>query len=52
MSFLESKALERPVLVCFGPGFGIFTVGGVSLLVAMNREAKAGSYLALGSVVQ
>ncbi|RME88132.1 MAG: MFS transporter, partial [Anaerolineae bacterium] len=31
---------------------GIFTIGGVSLLMAMSREEQAGSYLALWSVIQ
>ncbi len=44
--------LVMPVLVFFGLGFGIFTVGGVSLLMAMNQESKAGAYLALWSVIQ
>ena len=35
-----------------GRGFGIFTIGGVSLLMAMSAETQAGSYLALWSVVQ
>lgn len=48
----RSLPLVRPILVFFGLGFGIFTVGGVSLLMAMSRESRAGSYLALWSVVQ
>lgn len=44
--------LVMPVLVFFGLGFGIFTVGGVSLLMAMNQESSAGAYLALWSVIQ
>lgn len=52
VSLLEALALVRPVLVAFGLGFGIFTVGGVSLLMAMSAEERAGSYLALWSVVQ
>jgi BCD family chlorophyll transporter-like MFS transporter len=42
----------RPLLVLFGVGFGIFTVGGVSLLMAMSRERQAGIYLALWSAIQ
>ena len=42
----------RPVLVIFGLGFGIFTVGGVSLLMAMSSEEKAGVYMALWTMVQ
>jgi MFS transporter, BCD family, chlorophyll transporter len=48
----EALPLVRPTLVFFGLGFGIFTVGGVSLLMAVNREEEAGTYLALWSVVQ
>lgn len=48
----ETLPLVMPVLVAFGLGFGIFTVGGVSLLMAMSTEEQAGSYLALWSVVQ
>jgi BCD family chlorophyll transporter-like MFS transporter len=40
------------VLVLFGLGFGIFTVGGVSLLMAMSSEEKAGVYMALWTMVQ
>jgi BCD family chlorophyll transporter-like MFS transporter len=41
-----------PVLVFFGIGFGVFTVGGVSLLMAVTTAEKAASYLALWSVIQ
>lgn len=51
-SALVLPALIRPVLFVFGVGFGIFTVGGVSLLMAMSRPAQAGSYLALWSMLQ
>jgi BCD family chlorophyll transporter-like MFS transporter len=40
------------VLICFGFGFGVFTVGGVSLLMAMSHPAQAASYLALWTVIQ
>lgn len=52
VALLRALPLVMPVLVCFGLGFGVFTVGGVSLLMAMNSEEQAGSYLALWSVVQ
>ena len=52
ISLRESLSYVMPALVTFGFGFGIFTVGGVSLLMAMNVEEQAGSYLALWSVVQ
>jgi BCD family chlorophyll transporter-like MFS transporter len=48
----ESLALVTPVLVFFGIGFGVFTVGGVSLLMAVTTAEKAASYLALWSVIQ
>jgi len=51
-SLLEVLGWVMPVLAFFGLGFGIFTVGGVSLLMAMSKEEHAGSYLALWSVVQ
>jgi hypothetical protein len=40
------------VLVFFGIGFGVFTVGGVSLLMAVTTAEMAASYLALWSVIQ
>jgi len=51
-SLLEALSMVMPVLIVFGFGFGVFTVGGVSLLMAMSVEEQAGSYLALWSVVQ
>jgi BCD family chlorophyll transporter-like MFS transporter len=48
----EMLPAVMPVLVFFGFGFGIFTVGGVSLLMAMSVDEQAASYLALWSVVQ
>lgn len=51
-SSAEALAAVRPLLALFGIGFGVFTVGGVSLLMAMNREGQAGTYLALWSVIQ
>jgi BCD family chlorophyll transporter-like MFS transporter len=47
-----SLAWVRPLLLIFGLGFGVFTVGGVSLLMAMSRERQAGTYLALWSAIQ
>ncbi|PKO23431.1 MAG: MFS transporter [Chloroflexi bacterium HGW-Chloroflexi-1] len=52
VSLLERPALVMPVLIAFGFGFGVFTVGGVSLLMAMSAEKRAGSYLALWSMIQ
>ncbi len=51
-SLTENLSVVRPILVVFGLGFGIFTVGGVSLLMAVNVERQAGAYLALWSVIQ
>lgn len=51
-SALKMQSLIIPVLLVFGFGFGVFTVGGVSLLMAMSRPAQAASYLALWSMVQ
>lgn len=39
-------------MILFGVGFGIYTVGGVALLMAMSRDAHAASYLALWSTIQ
>lgn len=52
ISLREALTFVMPALVAFGFGFGIFTVGGVSLLMAMSIEEQAASYLALWSVVQ
>ncbi|MCU0490801.1 MAG: BCD family MFS transporter [Chloroflexaceae bacterium] len=46
------QELLRPVLVLFGLGFGIYTVGAVSLLMAMTSVGKAGAYLGLWSLAQ
>jgi len=51
-SILREQAWLRPALVLFGLGLGVFTVGGLSLLMAMSREEWAGSYLGLWSVIQ
>jgi len=51
-SWIENLSLVRPTLIIFGLGFGIFTVGGVSLLMAMSVEGRAGVYLGLWSVFQ
>jgi BCD family chlorophyll transporter-like MFS transporter len=51
-ALFRAQALILPVLLFFGVGFGVFTVGGVSLLMAMSGEEQAGSYLALWSVIQ
>lgn len=51
-SLRELLPLVMPTLIFFGLGFGIFTVGGMSLLMAVNQERQAGTYLALWSVIQ
>ena len=51
-AWTANLAMVRPILVLFGIGFGIFTAGGVSLLMAMSVEAQAAAYLALWSVIQ
>jgi MFS transporter, BCD family, chlorophyll transporter len=48
----EARALLVPVLFLFGLGFGIYTVGAVSLLMAMTSDRRAGAYLGLWSVAQ
>ena len=51
-SLNEALPWVRPTLILFGLGFGVYTVGGVSLLMAMSRERQAASYLALWSMIQ
>ena len=51
-SAAQNLSSVRPLLILFGLGFGIFTVGGVSLLMAMSVEGRAGAYLGLWSVIQ
>ena len=52
VSLRGALPMVMPTLIFFGLGFGIFTVGGVSLLMAVNQESQAGTYLALWSVIQ
>ena len=44
--------LITPALIVFGLGFGVYTVGGVSLLMAMTTETGAGAYLGLWTMTQ
>lgn len=44
--------LVTPALIVFGLGFGVYTVGGVSLLMAMTTETAAGAYLGLWTMTQ
>jgi BCD family chlorophyll transporter-like MFS transporter len=41
-----------PALLVFGSGFGVYTIGGVSLLMAMTTEKEAGAYLGLWTMIQ
>ena len=41
-----------PALLIFGGGFGVYTIGGVSLLMAMTTETEAGAYLGLWTMIQ
>lgn len=51
-AYTKNAALLPAVLFLFGLAFGVFTVGGVALLMAMSREEEAGTYLALWTVIQ
>lgn len=44
--------LITPALIVFGLGFGVYTVGGVSLLMAMTSDKQAGAYLGLWTMTQ
>jgi BCD family chlorophyll transporter-like MFS transporter len=44
--------LITPALIVFGLGFGVYTIGGVSLLMAMTTETQAGAYLGLWTMTQ
>jgi BCD family chlorophyll transporter-like MFS transporter len=41
-----------PALLVFGGGFGVYTIGGVSLLMAMTTDKEAGAYLGLWTMIQ
>ena len=41
-----------PALLVFGAGFGMYTIGGLSLLMAMTTEKEAGAYLGLWTMIQ
>jgi BCD family chlorophyll transporter-like MFS transporter len=47
-----ARPLLIPVLALFGFGYGIYTVGAISLLMAMTSDRRAGAYLGLWSVAQ
>ena len=46
------RALLAPALVLFGLGYGVYTVGAISLMMAMTSDRRAGAYLGLWSVAQ
>jgi BCD family chlorophyll transporter-like MFS transporter len=52
VTITETQALIIPALFVFGFGFGIYTVGAVSLLMAMTADNRAGAYLGLWTVAQ
>ncbi|NTW96973.1 MAG: BCD family MFS transporter [Oscillochloris sp.] len=52
VSISAARALLTPVLVLFGLGYGIYTVGALSLLMAMTSDRRAGAYLGLWTVGQ
>jgi len=52
VSLGAAQSLLIPVLFCFGLGFGVYTVGAVSLLMAMTADRRAGAYLGLWTVAQ
>ncbi|OAN39810.1 PUCC protein [Chloroflexus islandicus] len=52
IAITEWQALLIPVLFMFGLGFGVYTVGAVSLLAAMTTERHAAAYLGLWSMTQ
>lgn len=48
----RNVALVTPALFLFGIGSGIYTVGGLSLMIAMTDDRHAGAYLGLWSMAQ
>ncbi|NTW00557.1 MAG: BCD family MFS transporter [Oscillochloris sp.] len=52
VSISTAQILLTPVLVLFGLGYGIYTVGALSLLMAMTSDRRAGAYLGLWTVAQ
>jgi BCD family chlorophyll transporter-like MFS transporter len=46
------RSLLIPTLFLFGLGFGVYTVGALSLLMAMTSDRNAGAYLGLWTVAQ
>ncbi|RRR70849.1 MAG: MFS transporter [Candidatus Viridilinea halotolerans] len=52
VSLTHAEHLLIPVLFLFGVGFGIYTIGAVSLLMAMTSDSRAGAYLGLWTIAQ
>jgi BCD family chlorophyll transporter-like MFS transporter len=52
VAITAARALLIPALVLFGLGYGIFTAGTISLMMAMTSDRRAGAYLGLWSVSQ
>jgi len=47
-----TRWLLLPALVFFGLGYGVYTAGALSLMMAMTSDQRAGAYLGLWSVSQ
>ncbi|PDW03042.1 MFS transporter [Candidatus Viridilinea mediisalina] len=52
VSLTKAEILLIPTLFLFGVGFGIYTIGAVSLLMAMTSDSRAGAYLGLWTIAQ
>jgi len=52
VALTRAESMLVPVLFLFGIGFGIYTVGAISLLMAMTSDHRAGAYLGLWTVAQ
>lgn len=52
VSLTQAESLLIPTLFLFGVGFGIYTIGAVSLLMAMTSDSRAGAYLGLWTIAQ
>lgn len=48
----RNQALVVPALFAFGLASGVYTVGGLSLMIAMTDDRHAGAYLGLWSLAQ
>lgn len=49
-AFMGMERLLMPALLAFGLGFGVYTFGGLSLMVVMSPDKDAAAYLALWTV--